>query len=173
MSSAIEKIFEDHPLLPLMSIIIEISLSAKLDPVNAKRISYELIKVSGRKADDLGPNLSGEYFIIDLAIKSIVKRYLQHLAQLFNTLMTAEETYKVLIAANEPFKKTRRRLPPRAEADLSDWLNKNSKHPYMSDEDIEDFCENYEGIEVDQVRIFLTNARRKMSEGVRKRTKSQ
>lgn len=172
MSSAVEKLIEDHHLLPLISNLIEVSLSCKLDPIAVKRISYELIKMAGMKPDPR-VNSKGEYYIIDRAFKAIVKKYLQHLARLFHSLMSAEETFKVLVAANEPFKRTRRRLPPRAEADLSNWLANNSKHPYMADEDIEEFCGNYEGIEMDQVRIFLTNGRRKMSEGVRKRSKSQ
>lgn len=169
-SSSVELLIEEHPLLPLMSLLIEISLSDKLDPVIVKRISYELIKMPSGKSTSCA---NGQYYIIDCAIKAIVKRYLQHLARLLNALVSAEETFKVLVAANEPFKRTRRRLPPRAEADLTTWLAHHSKHPYMTEEDIEEFCGNYEGIEADQVRIFLTNARRKMSDGVRKRAKTQ
>lgn len=115
----------------------------------------------------------GDVSIIDRAIKLIAIKFLQSLAIILKNLMTAEEAFKVLIAANEPFKRTRRRLPPNAETELTDWLKDNNKHPYMNDDDVEEFCERYEGIEGDQIRIFLTNSRRKMSEGVRKRAKSQ
>lgn len=166
MSSAfVETLIEFHPLLPLISVLIEISMSETLDPILVKRLSYELIKMApGQYCNDI---------IIDRAIKSIARNFLQNLATILKSLMSAEEAFKVLIAANEPFKKTRRRLPPSAETELTEWLKNNSKRPYMDDEDINKFCERYEGIEDDQIRIFLTNARRKMSEGVRKRNKSQ
>lgn len=166
MSSAfVETLIEFHPLLPLISVLIEISMSETLDPTLVKRLSYELIKMApGQYCND---------FIIDRAIKSIARKFLQNLATILKSLMSAEEAFKVLIAANEPFKKTRRRLPPSAETELTEWLKNNSKRPYMDDEDIKEFCERYDGVEDDQIRIFLTNARRKMSEGVRKRNKSQ
>lgn len=171
LSSSFENLIESHPLLPLISVLIEISMSEKLEPVLVKRLSYELIKMpTGKPVQDF---FSSDEFITDRAIKAITRQLLQILATILRNLMSAEEAFKVLSAANEPFKKTRRRLPPSAEAELTEWLKENSKHPYMNDDDVEEFCEKYEGIEGDQIRIFLTNSRRKMSEGVRKRSKSQ
>ena len=165
--SFVESLIESHPLLPIISVLIEISMNEKLDPVLIKRLSYEMIKMY------VQDYMKGDDFIIDRAMKLIVIKFLQSLAIILKNLISAEEAFKVLIAANEPFKRTRRRLPPSAETELTDWLKDNNKHPYMNDDEVEDFCERYEGIEGDQIRIFLTNSRRKMSEGVRKRAKSQ
>jgi hypothetical protein len=169
-STSIETSIESHPLLPLISILIEISMTEKLDPILIKRLSYELIKMSAGKLV-LDYHLKGDDLIIDCAIKLITKKLLQNLSTILTNLMSSEEAFKILIAANEPFKRTRRRLPPSAETELTEWLKRNAKLPYMNDEDVEEFCGRYEGIEGDQIRIFLTNARRKMSEGVRKRGK--
>ena len=159
---------ESHPLLPLLTILTEMSLSEKMDPLNFKKLSYELAKVSTlQEASFCDENQT----LVDLVIKAVIKRILKHLTQIFQSLVIAEEAFKILATANEPFKKTRRRLPPSAEDELSNWLIKHSAHPYMTDSEISDFCNKYEGIEMDQVRIFLTNGRRKMSEGVRKRSK--
>ena len=171
-----EFLIEKHPLLPLLSTLIVISLSEKLDSIKIRLLSNELIKfASGRLEikddDDLRSN--DKFILIDLAINTIIKRFLHHLAQIIQTLLNSEEVYKVLQTANEPFKKTRRRLPPRAQSQLNHWLAVNTAHPYMTEGEIEEFCGEYEGIEADQVRIFMTNARRKMSDGVRKRAKKQ
>lgn len=174
--TCLDALIESHTLLPLISVLIEISMCERLDPVLVKRFSYEMIKMSAGKAGEKCAKefFKSEFMIIDSAIKSVAKKFLQNLATILQNLMTAEEAFKVLISANEPFRKTRRRLPPRAETELAQWLKENSRHPYMSEDDIEKFCERYDGaIEADQIRIFLTNARRKMSEGVRKRSKSQ
>ena len=171
MSSFVESLIESHPLLTIISVLIEISMNEKLDPILIKRLSYEMIKMpTGKPVQDY---MKGDDLIIDRAIKLIAIKFLQSLAIILKNLMSAEEAFKVLIAANEPFKRTRRRLPPSAETELTDWLKDNNKHPYMNDDEVEEFCERYEGIEGDQIRIFLTNSRRKMSEGVRKRAKSQ
>lgn len=168
--SKAEAFISQHQMTKILSILIEISESDKLDSLLTKRLSYELIKLNPSSigvADEAFPQ-------IDLVIKDLVIKYLRDLRGLLQHLLQAEEAFKVLSAANEPFKKTRRRLPPLAENELSDWLSSNSKHPYMSESEIESFCDKYDNqIEVDQVRIFLTNARRKMSDGVRKRTRSQ
>ena len=169
--SSVEAFIDSHPLLPLISILIDISMSENFDYCLIKRLSNELIKMQTTKTLTNDQD-SFNYRVIDLNIKYLAKRLLQDLATLLQNLISAEEVFEVLAAANEPFKKTRRRLPPGAEAELTDWLKNNSKHPYMSDEGIEEFCERYEGVEEDQIRIFLTNARRKMSEGVRKRSRS-
>jgi hypothetical protein len=170
MTGSLDAAIENHLLLPLLTVLSEVSMSARLDSVQVKRLSYELIKLPTKLS--LCRCGRGHYAIIDRAFKLIIKRVLEHLSQILNHLMVSEESFRVLSAANEPFKKTRRRLPPRAESELSDWLQAHSKHPYMTDEDIEEFCDRYDGsIESDQIRIFLTNARRKMSEGVRKRSK--
>lgn len=170
--SVFDGLIESHPLLPLISVLIAISMSEKFDSVLIKRLSYELIKMPVEQGRNLLQD--GNALIVDRAIKLIAKKYLKSFAIILQNLLTAEEAFKVLMAANEPFKKTRRRLPPNAENDLTEWLKTNAKHPYMSETDVEEFCERYEGaIEGDQIRIFLTNARRKMSEGVRKRSKSK
>ena len=66
-------------------------------------------------------------------------------------------SFKILTAANRPFKRTRRRLPPQAEQELSAWLDDNRSIGYPTDDYIEDFV-LYEGIEEDQVRIFWPNS---------------
>ena len=168
MKSFAETMIEEHPLLPLISLLIQVSMSDTLTTSLNKRLSYELIRVT--------PMLQGELLcenlMIDQAMKKTVLALLKNLGILLKNMLAAEEVFKILTAANEPFKRTRRRLPPQAEQELSTWLDENRSHPYPTDDYIEDFCAKYEGIEEDQVRIFLTNSRRKMTEGgVRKRTK--
>lgn len=174
MRSCIESVIENHPLLPLISILIQVSMQEFLQPALAKRLSYELVRVS--------PFLMNNYYNgdqnfgkskIDAVMKRTVANLLGILGSLLKRLFAAEETFKILVAANEQFKRTRRRLPPQAETELSSWLLQNRAHPYPTEEFIGAFCEKFEGIEEDQVRIFLTNSRRKMTEGVRKRSKSQ
>ena len=169
-NAAVENYIADHQMIKIISILIQISESDKLDLSLTRRLSYELVKFNPSSAfggDD-------RFLQIDSVLKLLAMKYLKELRSLLQLLLQAEEAFKVLEAANEPFKKTRRRLPPLAENELSEWLLANSKHPYMSEAEIESFCDKYGNqIEVDQVRIFLTNARRKMSEGVRKRTRSQ
>lgn len=83
--------------------------------------------------------------------------------------LQAEEAFRILSVANEPYKRTRRRLPPQAESELSRWLDENTQHPYMAEWQISSICQRY-SVAADQVRVFLTNARRKITDGgVRKR----
>ena len=169
MTDHVEFLIENHPLFPLFTLLTETFSSENLDYVLIKRISLELIRVPSVWTVDFHQN---EYRrLVDLAFKSMTKNLLQQLGQILINLVEAEEAFKILSSANEPFKRTRRRLPPSAEHELSKWLADNSKHPYMKEEEIEDFCENFKGVEPDQVRIFLTNSRRRMSDGVRKRSK--
>lgn len=171
MNTYTESLIKNHPFLPLISILLEVSMSETLNPVLNKRLSYELIKVSPlilQKQSDQ----NDAKFKIDQAMKKSILNLLTNLGTVLKNLISAEEAFKILIAANEPFKRTRRRLPPQAESELTQWLQDNRSHPYPTDNFIENFCDKFEGIEEDQVRIFLTNSRRKMTEGVRKRTKS-
>lgn len=165
MNDSIDFIIQNHPLLPLLTLLLETLSSNKLDYILVKQISLELVRVPSVSSVDC----KEDYKLVDFSIKNMTNSLLQQLYQHLQNLLTAEEAFRILVAANEPFKKTRRRLPPIAESELMKWLEENSDHPYMREEEVEKFCENYEGVENDQVRIFLTNARRKMSEGVRKR----
>ena len=169
MKSHVESVIEGHPLLNLISLLIQVSMSDMLPPSLVKQLSYELIRISPLVQS--GSNCG--VFIIDQAMRRTLLNLLTSLGGILRNLLAAEEVFKILIAANEPFKRTRRRLPPQAEQELAAWLDENRSHPYPTDEFIESFCANFEGIEEDQVRIFLTNSRRKMTEGgVRKRSKS-
>ena len=173
MESCVEPLVGNHPLLPLISILLQVLMSESLRPSLAKRLSYELVKVSpmilfGSKVVDQNQGKQK----IDQVVKRTAATLLINFGALLKNLLSADEAFKVLIAANEPFKRTRRRLPPQAEKELADWLVANRSHPYPTDEFIDKFCAKFEGIEEDQVRIFLTNSRRKMTEGVRKRSKS-
>lgn len=172
MKSYVESLIENHPLLPLISILIQVSVSESLQPELGKRLSYELIRVTPFIMNDSHGDQSYGKAKIDHVMKRTVANLLKTLGNLLGKLFAAEETFKILIAANEQFKRTRRRLPPQAESDLAEWLLQNRAHPYPTEEFIGNFCEKFDGIEEDQVRIFLTNARRKMTEGVRKRSKS-
>lgn len=172
MKSHVESVIENHPLLPLISVLIQVSMSESLHPALGKRLSYELIRITPFIMSESHGDQNYGKLKIDRVMKLTAVNLLGNLGNLLKKLFAAEETFKILIAANEQFKRTRRRLPPQAETDLSGWLLENRSHPYPTEEFIGQFCEKFEGIEEDQVRIFLTNARRKMTEGVRKRTKS-
>ena len=103
------------------------------------------------------------------AYLTLVRGHLDYLQGLFRALLAAHDAYAALACSNEPFKKTRRRLPPQAEHELAAWLAANHKHPYMPDWKVEEAGRRF-NVEEDQVRIFLTNSRRKMKEGgVRRR----
>lgn len=107
---------------------------------------------------------------IDALLREQVCIRLSHLQRALSCLITAQECLSICAAANEPFRRVRRRLPPQAEDDLSIWLKLNADHPYMPDELIEEYAREY-GVESEQIRVFLTNSRRKMEGGVRKRQK--
>lgn len=168
MNDSIDYLIHNHPLFSLLTILLEALSSTKLDYSRVKRISLELVRVPSVSSRDC----KDEWVLVDFTIKTMTRSLLSQLAQHLQNLLVAEEAFRILVAANEPFKKTRRRLPPVAESELINWLEANSKHPYMREEDVDKFCERYEGVENDQVRIFLTNARRRMSEGVRKRNRA-
>lgn len=104
----------------------------------------------------------------DLRMRQQLAQDLEHLHAALSTILAAQEAFSILRIANEPFKRTRRRLPPQAEDELSGWLRAHEDHPYMSDELVRQFSEKF-GVEGEQVRVFLTNSRRKMMGGVRKR----
>lgn len=162
-----DSLIETHPLFPLFTVLLESLSSEKLDHQLSKRISLELIRIRVDNLNDFQDKF------IDSILKSATRNLLHQLGQNLQNLLTAEEAFRVLAAANEPFKRTRRRLPPIVENELTRWLTQNSKHPYMCEQEVTDFCERFEGIQRDQVRMFLTNARRRMSEGVRKRKKNE
>ena len=132
-----------------------------LDAGALKTISLSLAKVPAGEAP-----LSE----LDESLRAAVCELLEKLYGALNATLAAQEAFKILSAANEPFKRTRRRLPPQAEDELAAWLQAHEAHPYMNDELVGAFAERF-GVEGEQVRVFLTNSRRKMMGGVRKRRK--
>lgn len=130
-----------------------------------KKLSSNLTRINSFIAA-----LGTEVAFLNSMLNEFLISSLQSLYCLLQAVVETNETLKVLEAANESFKKTRRRLPPQAEAELANWLRNNSTSPYMSDELVDAYCDRFH-VEGDQIRVFLTNSRRKMNEGVRKRRK--
>lgn len=116
------------------------------------------------------PSTAAEVSSLDASLSSAVAELLEKLYSALGAILSAQEVFKILSMANEPFKRTRRRLPPQAEDELAAWLKANETHPYMNDEVVQAHAEKF-GVEGEQVRVFLTNSRRKMMGGVRKRRK--
>jgi hypothetical protein len=149
---------QDNHLYQLLTQLELLLNSNCLDSYAMKSLSLSLAKIPAAAS------------ALDHSLRKGVSELLEKLYGALSAVLTAQESFKILSIANEPFKRTRRRLPPQAEDELSEWLKKNVEFPYMAEEEIREFSEKF-GVEGEQVRVFLTNSRRKMMGGVRKRHK--